>query len=265
MRFTSGLKEGHSIEEYIDPIETSAERVVNTGIDDAVGRTGTTLRVTTTRHMPRFGVFTHTPLRGHRPDTRGAFDAIEPVLFENHPGDSSRDMRLAFISGSIGVSNRHLASGHMTGEVTGGPSEALGFAAYERDTVERFFLDAQDERVRLLIEIAGARRRIAQAKAALVSADDTEYSRIATVLDAQHALRQEQRANDRAIAAVYADAEALAEQILREARDRERAARAVGSDQPGSLTSNPDGDRGVVGGLLGPSGRPLRLATTPPS
>ena len=106
----------------------------------------------------------------------------------------------------------------MTGEVAKESGERAGFAAYERQTVHRFFAAARQERARLLTDIAAARRRIAQARSELAASADSEYACIHAVLDAQRALREEQRANDRAIAALLADAERQAEQILRDAR-----------------------------------------------
>lgn len=102
-----------------------------------------------------------------------------------------------------------------------------GFAAYERGTVERFFLDARAERSRLLGDIATARRRIAEARVALAAANDREYSCIRAVVDAQRALRQEQRAHETTVAAVHAHAEAHAEQLLSDARSRAAATRTA--------------------------------------
>ncbi len=106
-------------------------------------------------------------------------------------------------------------------------SEAEPFPAYERRKVESFFASALDERVRLMGEIAAARRRIAEAKASLAEATDMEYSCLRVVLDAQRQLRGEQRANEKALAAIEAEAEAEAETIL--ARARERAAAMTSS------------------------------------
>jgi cell division septum initiation protein DivIVA len=75
-----------------------------------------------------------------------------------------------------------------------------------------------------LLEIATARHRIADARAALAEFDESEHACIGAILDAQRALRDERRANERAVAAVHASAEAEAEQLLREARARARYA-----------------------------------------
>jgi len=111
----------------------------------------------------------------------------------------------------------------MTGELPTPPSDGNGFVAYERATVDRFFDDAFEERARLLSKMATARRRIAEAKVALAAATDSEYSCIRAVLDAQRALREEQRANETTIAAVHAHAAAHAEQIVHDAGARARA------------------------------------------
>lgn len=121
----------------------------------------------------------------------------------------------------------------MAGEMSVGSPGTPGFPAYERETVDRFFADAWAERMRLLTKIADARRRIAHATAALMATADSEDARIRTVLDAQRALRDEQRANARAIAAVHADAETQAELLIRNARDLASAAATTTSHDGG--------------------------------
>jgi len=113
-----------------------------------------------------------------------------------------------------------------------------GFSAYERSEVESFFASALDERMRLMGVIAAARRRIAEAKASLADATDTEYSCIRTVLEAQRRLRGEQRANEKAIAAIDARAEVEAERILLRAREQaaEMTALVRRSEGPGGQT-----------------------------
>lgn len=140
--------------------------------------------------------------------------------------------------------------------MSSGALETEGFVAYERDTVDRFFADAFDERLHLLTEIAGARRRIAQAKAALTAAAESELSCVRTVLDGQRALREEGQANARVIAALHADAEAQAERILQEARARASAARSASREGEDSLASQTDTGQPVVRGHAGADRRP---------
>ncbi len=94
---------------------------------------------------------------------------------------------------------------------------AQGFVAYDRAALDRFFAEARSERTRLLTEIAEARRRIARAEDALRASAGADHA-IHAILEAQRLLRQERRSNERAIAAILADADAEAEHIVREAK-----------------------------------------------
>lgn len=105
----------------------------------------------------------------------------------------------------------------MTAQGPNTSPEARGFVAYDRATVDRFFAEARLERARLLSDIAEARRRIARAESALRASAEAEHSIHAT-LEAQRHLREERRANERAIVAILADADAEVEHILREAK-----------------------------------------------
>lgn len=102
-----------------------------------------------------------------------------------------------------------------------------GFAAYDRQSVERFFLEAFEARGRLLGQTAAARRRIAVAEAVLANASDDEFRSVRTVLEGQSFLRDEIRANERAVAAVAENAEAEAGRILAAARARVATNRAT--------------------------------------
>lgn len=107
-----------------------------------------------------------------------------------------------------------LPSRRMSPEPLARFSVAADFVAYDRQGVERFFEDAFAERRRLLQEIAQAMARIAAAEAALADADSDECYSVESVLQGQRLLRAEARANERAIEALAAQAEASAARIL---------------------------------------------------
>lgn len=97
---------------------------------------------------------------------------------------------------------------------------ADSFTAYDRQGVDRFFVDAVERRATLLSGIATLRRRIADAEAALAGSSDPEFRCIRAVLEGQRQLRDEARANEQAVAAVAASAEAQVERIMASARFR---------------------------------------------
>jgi len=89
-------------------------------------------------------------------------------------------------------------------------------AVYDRSSVESFFHAASESRTRLLEEIAVAKTRIAVAEAA--AAPDTNSASARTVVEGQRLLRDEVRANRRAVAAITDWAEAEVARILASAR-----------------------------------------------
>lgn len=77
----------------------------------------------------------------------------------------------------------------------------------------------------MMEEIAGTRRRIAEAEAELAKSSETETRLSRMVIDAQRVVREEQRANERALAAIRADGEARAERTMAAAREQVAAMR----------------------------------------
>lgn len=92
--------------------------------------------------------------------------------------------------------------------------------AYERASVERFFAAACERRAALLREIAVARRRIADAHAALEAERDVETRIISLVLDVNRQLNDVARDSKKTIAATLSDAAAEAERITVDAEQR---------------------------------------------
>ncbi|HEX7276737.1 MAG TPA: DivIVA domain-containing protein, partial [Acidimicrobiales bacterium] len=106
------------------------------------------------------------------------------------------------------------------------PAAVDGYSGYDLRSVERFLLEACEERGRVMEEIATARRRIAEVDAELAQSSETELRLARMVIDAQRVIREERRANDRAVAALRSDGEAQAERILSAAREQVAAMRA---------------------------------------
>lgn len=121
-----------------------------------------------------------------------------------------------------------------------------GAAAYERASVERFFIAACEQRASLLGETAVARRRIADAKAAITDARDIDGKLMAMVLDAHRLMNEDARANARSIVEMLSRAAADAERIVADAKQQvDQAIRDRGlqdwPERPGL-----DGNTGVV-------------------
>lgn len=128
----------------------------------------------------------------------------------------------------------------------GSPRALDGAEAYERASVERFFLAACEQRASLLREIAVARRRIANAKAAITEARDIDGKLMGMVLDAHRLMNEDARANARSVVEVLSRAASDAERIVADAKQQvEQAIRDRGlqgwPEQP-----RLDGNTGVV-------------------
>jgi cell division septum initiation protein DivIVA len=106
---------------------------------------------------------------------------------------------------------------------------SAGFPAYSLHGVERFLVTASEHRGRLLQEIEAARQRVSDTRAELASTSDVELRLSRMVLEANRVLRGERQANDKAIAAIAADAESEAERILAGARTQVAALQASAS------------------------------------
>jgi len=106
------------------------------------------------------------------------------------------------------------------------PAAVDDYTGYDLRSVERFLLEACEERGRVMEEIASARRRIAEVDAELARTSETELRLARMVIDAQRVVREERRANDRATAALRADGELQAERIMIAAREQVAAMRA---------------------------------------
>jgi len=105
------------------------------------------------------------------------------------------------------------------------PSAVDGFSAYDLRSVERFLLEACEERGRLMEEVATTRRRIAEADAELARSSETELRLARMVIDAQRCVREERRANEQTLAAIRAEGEARAERTMTTAREQVAAMR----------------------------------------
>jgi cell division septum initiation protein DivIVA len=105
------------------------------------------------------------------------------------------------------------------------PEAVGGYSAYDLRSVERFLLEACEERGRVMEEIAVARQRIADADAELARASATEVRLARMVIDAQRVVREDRRANEQAVAAIRADGEARAARIMGAAREQVAAMR----------------------------------------
>ena len=101
-----------------------------------------------------------------------------------------------------------------------------GHTTYDLRSVERFLLETCEERGRLLEEVATARRRIAEADTELARASEAELRLAQMVVDAQRLIRDERRANERAVAAILADGETRAERVMIAAREQVVAMRS---------------------------------------
>lgn len=106
------------------------------------------------------------------------------------------------------------------------PSQSAGFPAYSLHSVERFLLGASEQRNSLLRDIEATSKRITDAEAALAGSSDVELRLSRMVLEVNRVLRGERQANDKAISAIAADAEAEAERILAAAREQVETLRA---------------------------------------
>jgi cell division septum initiation protein DivIVA len=106
------------------------------------------------------------------------------------------------------------------------PAPVDGYSGYDLRSVERFLLEACEERGRVMEEIATIGRRIAEADAELARSSDAELRLARMVMDAQRVMREERRANERAVAAVRANGAAHAEQVMVAAREQVAAMRA---------------------------------------
>lgn len=134
-----------------------------------------------------------------------------------------------------------------------------GFTAYDRVGVDRFFVAAVERRAQLLVEMATARRRIADAEAALAGASDAEFRCIRMVLDGQRLLRDEVRVNEQAVADVKVAAEAEAERVLESARSRaawltaslDPDTRPGGHHKPHEMLDSRTGNGMSAGGAFG--------------
>ena len=106
------------------------------------------------------------------------------------------------------------------------PAAADGYSGYDLRTVERFLLEACEERGRVMEEIATTRRRIAEADAELARSSETELRLARMVIDAQRLIRDERRANERTVAALRSEGEMQAERMTVAAREQVAAMRA---------------------------------------